>query len=210
MIDAAAQKQHLAFGSSTIGRIVKDVAITILGNIPAVQKKLQVELSETEVVYRGGPLVALAEPPRRAKRTGVGARARDAMLVDPGTGQQIPLWPRLCELRHTLLLFEDTHRPIPTHGISEGTGDRLQIHPHRSEARSPSMRCATATACADPAGFWSDRTRSWPRAEKGPDLTALNRYLERVLRIGGSGRSAGSATVPLPDRAGGSAKRAAV
>ena len=209
VIDAAAQKQHLAFGSSIIGRILKDVAITILGNIPAVQKKLQVELSETEVVYRGGPLVALAEPPRRAKRTGVGARARDAMLVDPGTGQRIPLWPHLCELRHTLLLFDDTHRPIPTHGISEGTGDRLQII-HIDSKVDPKHEVRNRYHMRGPGWVLVRPDQVVAARGEGADLTALNRYLERVLRIGGSGRSAGSATVPLPDRAGGSAKRVAV
>jgi hypothetical protein len=135
VIDAAAQEQHLAFGSSTIGRILKDIAITILGNIPAVQKKLQVELSETEVVYRSDPLVALAGPPRRAKRTEVGARARDAMLVDLGTGQPIPLWPRLCELRHTLAVRRHAPRD-PDTWHQRRNGRSAPDHPYRFAGRS--------------------------------------------------------------------------
>jgi hypothetical protein len=55
------------------------------------------------------------------------ARARDAMLVDPAPGRPTPLWPRLSELRHTLLLFEDAHHAIAAGGTTEATGDRLQI-----------------------------------------------------------------------------------
>ena len=54
------------------------------------------------------------------------ARARDAMLVDPAPGRPTPLWPRLSELRHTLLLFEDAHHAIAAGGTTEATGDRLQ------------------------------------------------------------------------------------
>ena len=191
VIDAAAQKQHLAFGSSTIGRIVKDIAITILGNIPAVQKKLQVELSETEVVYRGGPLVELAEPPRRAKRTEVGARARDAMLVDPATGRQTPLWPRLSELRHTLLLFERGDEAIATNAITEGTGDRLQIL-HIDPRCDPKHEVRDRYRMRGPGWVLIRPDQVVAARGEGADLTRLNRYLDRVVRIGGAGRSAGS------------------
>jgi 2-polyprenyl-6-methoxyphenol hydroxylase-like FAD-dependent oxidoreductase len=184
VIDAAAQKQHLAFGSSTIGRIVKDIAITIFGNIPPVQKKLQVELSETEVVYRGGPLVELAGAPRRARRTEVGARARDAMLADPVTGRPTPLWPRLSELRHTLLLFEDASHPIATNGIAEGTDDRLQIlriDPKldpRHEVRDRYRMRGPGWVLVRPDQVVAARG-------EGTDLTRLSKYLDRVVRVGG-------------------------
>jgi hypothetical protein len=86
------------------------------------------------------------------------ARARDAMLVDPAPGRPTPLWPRLSELRHTLLLFEDAHHAIAAGGTTEATGDRLQIL-RRSRARR--------RGC----------------------LTTLSRYLDRMARIGGAGRS---------------------
>lgn len=193
VIDAAAQKQHLAFGSSTIGRIVKDIAITILGNIPAVQKKLQVELSETEVVYRGGPLVELAGPPRRAKRTEVGARARDAMLVDPATGRQTPLWPRLSELRHTLLLFERGDEAIATNAITEGTGDRLQIL-HIDPRCDPKHEVRDRYRMRGPGWVLIRPDQVVAARGEGADLTTLNRYLDRVVRMGGVGRSAGSSS----------------
>jgi hypothetical protein len=72
----AAQKQHLSFGASKLTSMVRNMAVSIFGNIPAVHRKLQVELSQTEFVYRDGPLVALGGSKRSVKRTEVGARAR--------------------------------------------------------------------------------------------------------------------------------------
>ncbi|MGA7489747.1 MAG: FAD-dependent monooxygenase, partial [Xanthobacteraceae bacterium] len=127
VIAGAAQKQHLAFASSALARHAKNIAVAIFGNIPAVQRMLQVELSETDIVYRGGPLVELGVPPRRPRRGEVGSRARDAIVVDPATGKTGTLWPRLSQWRHSLLLFEEAGRPIGTDGITAGTGDRLRI-----------------------------------------------------------------------------------
>jgi 2-polyprenyl-6-methoxyphenol hydroxylase-like FAD-dependent oxidoreductase len=52
VVKVAAQKHHAAFDQGYLRHVIKDVAISIFGNIPAVQRKLQVELSETEIVYR--------------------------------------------------------------------------------------------------------------------------------------------------------------
>jgi hypothetical protein len=65
VIAAAAQKQHLSFGARKLTSMVRNIAVSILGNLLAVHRKLQVELSETEFVYRDGPLVALAGGKRR-------------------------------------------------------------------------------------------------------------------------------------------------
>ena len=107
VVRGAGQKQHLAFTDSGLMRVLRDVAIPVLTQIPAVRQKLQLDLSETEIVYRDGPLVALGDPPRRAGRTEVGGRARDVMLRDPASGQQRALWPLLAGPAHTLLLFGD-------------------------------------------------------------------------------------------------------
>lgn len=103
VVKAAERKLHLAFSSGAAIRIIKDLAVAIFGNLPIVQKRLQVELSETEIVYKDGPLIALGAPPHNPRRTDVGARARDAILTV--AGQRQPLWPLLSEPRHTLLLF---------------------------------------------------------------------------------------------------------
>jgi FAD binding domain len=179
VIAGAAQKQHLAFSSSAIARLAKDVAVSIFGNLPAVQKMLQVELSETEIVYQGGPLVELGAPPRRAKRTEVGARARDAAFVDPATGESGTLWPRLSQWRHCLLLFEDAQRPIETNGVAAGTGDRLRIL-RLDDARADPQGKARALSPArprlglDPAGPGGGRARRGERFD-GPEQVPRSR-----------------------------------
>jgi len=128
VIDAAAQKQHLSFGASKLTSVVRNMAVSIFGNIPAVHRKLQVELSETEFVYRDGPLVALGGVKRSGKRTEVGTRAREASIVDSASGKDTSLWPSLCDARHSLLVFQEEKRPLPLDGLANA-GDRLQILP---------------------------------------------------------------------------------
>src|SRR3546814_20519469 len=67
----SALRQHAAFARGTGARLLREAAVSVVGRIPVVQQKLLVDLSETGVVYRGGPLVQLGEPPRRAGRTQV-------------------------------------------------------------------------------------------------------------------------------------------
>jgi hypothetical protein len=177
-VKAAAQKQHAAFGQSYLAHVVKDIAISIFGNIPAVQKKLQVELSETEIVYRDGPLVALGDPPRRAGRADVGGRARDALLHGGGVGPG-PLWPRLSQARHSLLLFEDRRHPIAINGLAEAAGDRLQIirvdTDFDPEARARYSLRGPGWVLVRPDQVVAARGR-------GDELATLNRYVDRVLR----------------------------
>jgi FAD binding domain-containing protein len=123
MIAAAAQKQHLSFGASKLTSMVRNMAVSIFGNLPAVHRKLQVELSETEFVYRDGPLVALAG----GKRTEVGTPAREASIVDAVSGKNTSLWPYLSAPRHSLLIFEEEGKPIALNGAVEDAGDRLQV-----------------------------------------------------------------------------------
>ena len=127
VIDAAAQKQHLAFGASKLTSRVRNMAVSIFGNIPAVHRKLQVELSETEFAYRDGPLVALGAGKRGGKRGDVGTRAREASIVDTTTGKLASLWPYLSAPRHSLLIFEDEGQPIALNSAAKEVGDRLQV-----------------------------------------------------------------------------------
>ena len=182
VIAGAAQKQHLAFSSSAIARLAKDVAVSIFGNLPAVQKMLQVELSETEIVYQGGPLVELGAPPRRAKRTEVGARARDAAFVDPATGESGTLWPRLSQWRHCLLLFEDAQRPIETNGVAAGTGDRLQILRLDDARADPQGKARERYRLRGPGWVLIRPDQVVAARGEGNDLTILNKYLDRAVR----------------------------
>ncbi len=180
VIKAAAQKQHAAFGQSYLKHVIKDIAVSIFGNMPAVQKKLQVELSETEIVYRAGPLVELGDPPRRAGRADVGGRARDAHMDDGKTASGT-LWARLSEGRHSLLLFEDGAQPIVVNGLAEAAGDRLQvirfdpgIDP-RNEARARYHLRGPGWVLIRPDQVVAARG-------EGKDMSTLNRYVDHVLR----------------------------
>lgn len=180
VVENAAQKLHLAFAAGGLATLVKDVAVSIFGNIPAVQRKLQVELSETTLVYREGPLVALGTPPRRPKRTDVGSRAVDGAVTDPATGAAAQLWTTISDRRHSLLVFED-ETPLALDEIA-GCGERLQI-----------LRIGPA---ADPGGKLRKRYRlhrpGWVLVRpdqviaargEADDLGVLNRYLGRVIRV---------------------------
>jgi 2-polyprenyl-6-methoxyphenol hydroxylase-like FAD-dependent oxidoreductase len=184
VVKGAAQKHHAAFDQGYLRHVIKDVAISIFGNIPAVQRKLQVELSETEIVYHDGPLVALGEAPRRPGRTDVGARARDAVLHDRTNGTR-PLWVRLSEGRHSLLLFEDRDTPLAVNGLDKAAGGRLQIirldptSDPRAEARERYRLRGPGWVLVRPDQVVAARG-------EGGDLSALNRYVDRVLRAGAS------------------------
>lgn len=179
VVKAAGRKQHLAFSSGTATRILKDIAVSVLGNLPVVQKQLQIELSETEIVYHDGPLVGLGAPPRHPNRTEVGARARDAMVTLAGETQ--PLWPKLSATRHTLLIFEDSGSPIDIASVEDCAYDRLTIL--RPAAESDHQRQVRQRYHQRGPGWLLVRPDRVVAARgNGRDLTALNRYLDRVVR----------------------------
>jgi len=127
VIASAAMKLHAAFAGNVMARVVRDLAVTVAGNLPVLQKKLQVELSETENIYRDGALVALGDPPHRPRRTDVGSRARDATFADPQSGQARTLWPILVGTHHTLLVFEETDGAMPLDEIAGHVGEHLAV-----------------------------------------------------------------------------------
>lgn len=127
VVDGAAQKLRAAFATGMAVRLIRDLAMVVAGKLRWVQKKLQEELSETQIVYRGGPLVELGAPPRHAQRTDVGTRARDADFIDPQNGQKSTLWPRLSGPHHALLVFEDAAAPIPLDSIATYRGKDLAL-----------------------------------------------------------------------------------
>lgn len=182
VVKAAAQKLHLAFSTGTAARIAKDVAVTLFGNLPAVQRRLQVELSETEIVYRHGPLVALGAPPAAARRTDVGARARDAHFVDPATGETRSLWPLLGEPRHCLLLFEGAGAAIDTTGLVDGIGERLSVL-RLTPQSDPGGRVRARYRLNGPGWVLIRPDQVVAARGDGHDLTALARYLDRVVRV---------------------------
>jgi 2-polyprenyl-6-methoxyphenol hydroxylase-like FAD-dependent oxidoreductase len=103
VIDNATRLLHIGMAAHPMARLMRDAAVRTLDHLPALQTRLRSEMSETDVVYRAGPLVALGDAPHFAKRGDAGARALDIRWSDR-SGAEYSLWPLLSE-RHTLLAF---------------------------------------------------------------------------------------------------------
>ena len=181
VIAAAAQKQHLSFGASKLTSMVRNMAVSIFGNIPAVHRKLQVELSETEFVYRDGPLVALGGSKGSTKRTEVGTRAREVAFVDATTGKPASLWPYLSAGPHSLLIFEDEGRPVSVNGAALGAGDRLQVL-HVNSRTDPTGKVRTRYRLSGPGWVLVRPDQVVAARGVGSDFGALQAYTAQVLQ----------------------------
>ncbi|KQZ00599.1 FAD-binding monooxygenase [Pseudolabrys sp. Root1462] len=179
VIAGAAQKLHAAFASSGIARMLRDVAVSLAGNIPAAQRALQIELSETEIVYQDGPLVSFATQPRRWRRTDVGSRARDARYIDANNAEA-SLWRTLSGPHHTLLVFEEPDKTLSLGGITDAfAGDLtvLRLGPESDWHGEVRDRYHIS-----PPGWVLIRPDQVVAARGGPgDLAQLANYLEHVL-----------------------------
>lgn len=107
-IESAARRLHLAMSAGRPAMLLRTLAAAALARLPVAQRALRVQLAETDIAYREGPLVALGDPPRHPRRTEVGGRARDIAFVDPQRGTTCTLWPMLAGGHHTLLVFGET------------------------------------------------------------------------------------------------------
>lgn len=181
VIDAAAHKQHLSFGASKLTSAVRGMAVSIFGNIPAVHRKLQVELSETEFAYSDGPLMTLGGAKRRSQRTEVGTRARDVAIVDIETGKDTNLWPRLCDARHSLLVFQDERRPIALNDVAEAASDHLQILPIDDRC-DPTGKVRTRYRMDGPGWVLVRPDQIVAVRGVGSDLSALQAYAAQVFQ----------------------------
>ncbi len=94
----------------TAPRLLRGALVAIASRIPAVRKAMQVELSETDIEYADGALVAAGRATSGKGHPAVGERARDAVVHDPEAGTDGPLWPLIAHPRHTLLVFGDPPR----------------------------------------------------------------------------------------------------
>ncbi len=181
VIDAAAQKQHLSFGASKLTSKVRNMAVSIFGNIPAVHRRLQVELSETEFAYRDGPLVALGGSKRSSKRTEVGTRAREVSFVDEATGRNASLWPYLSAPRHSLLIFPEGDRPVSLNGAVEEAGDHLQVL-HVDSRCDPTGKVRTRYRLSGPGWVLVRPDQVVAARGVGSDFSTLHAYASQVLR----------------------------
>ena len=181
VIAGAAQKLHASFASSGIARVLRDIAVSVVGNIPAAQRALQIELSETEIAYHDGPLVSIGEQPRRWRRTDVGSRARDARFNERETGAKTSLWPVLCGPHHTLLVFEEADRPLPLGDMADASGRAivvLRLGPENDLDGDIRERYHVS-----PPGWVLIRPDQVVAARGGVgDLARLANYLDRVLK----------------------------
>jgi 2-polyprenyl-6-methoxyphenol hydroxylase-like FAD-dependent oxidoreductase len=144
VVAAAAQKLHLGMTAKGAGqRILRDALVSVASRLPPLRRRLQVELSETDFVYRAGPLVEIA---RRANGHGspaVGERARDAPLRNPESGDALPLWPFLAGPHHTLLVFGDPSEHADLLARASRLGDSVEVvkvEPARDPAGTAAAR----------------------------------------------------------------------
>ena len=144
-------------------------------------RKLQVELSETEFVYRDGPLVALGAGKRGGKRTDVGTRAREASIVDTTTGEHASLWPYLSAPRHSLLIFEEEGQQISLNGAAGEAGDRLQVL-HVDNLRDPNGEVRERYRLRGPGWVLVRPDQVVGARGVGNDFSALHAYAAQVLR----------------------------
>jgi len=185
VVAGAAQKLHAAFSTNRIAAVARNIAVTLVGHLPAAQKMLQLELSETAITYREGPLVGLGRPPHRPHRTDVGTRALDQAVLDE-TGAPATLWSMIGDTGHALLLFPP----------ADGTVDVSKA----LAAADDGVKVIVLDASRDPDGGARKRYRmergGWVLirpdqviAARGPadDLSALATYVDAVMRRSGSG-----------------------
>ncbi len=89
IIDHAARLLHVGMAQHPFARLARDAAMRMLDHLPALQARLRTEMSETDVVYRDGPLVALGEVGRHASRGSAGTRALDIRWIDRSGEEQL-------------------------------------------------------------------------------------------------------------------------
>ncbi|WP_277186456.1 FAD-dependent monooxygenase [Caballeronia sp. BR00000012568055] len=105
VIANATRMLHVGMAPHPVARVVRDAAVRLIDHMPALQARLRTEMSETDITYHDGPLVALGETSRHPSRGHTGTRALDIRWTDR-SGEEHSLWPLLSE-RHTLLAFGD-------------------------------------------------------------------------------------------------------
>jgi 2-polyprenyl-6-methoxyphenol hydroxylase-like FAD-dependent oxidoreductase len=154
----SALRLPLAF---SISGVDVDAALAIVGRLPALQKMLQVQLSETATV---------------------GARAPDAEWRDLATGEKRSLQPLLAEPRHSLLIFEDKPGSIDVAKAVAGAMDRIQIL--RFDAASdPDGQLRQRYHVRGPSWVLIRPDQMVAARGTASDLAVLDLYLDRVVRL---------------------------
>jgi 2-polyprenyl-6-methoxyphenol hydroxylase-like FAD-dependent oxidoreductase len=179
VIDHASRLMHAAMSGNPIMRFVRDLAVSVLDRLPALQARLRTEMSETEITYGEGPLVALAGDSRHfshhSARGFAGTRALDVRWTDAKSGAARTLWPMLCEGRHTLVTFGEVdaivQRVAPYADVVQTIGLDATGEPAKRYGFD-----APGYALIRPDQVVALRGSA-------EDAGSLDRYLERVLRM---------------------------
>jgi 2-polyprenyl-6-methoxyphenol hydroxylase-like FAD-dependent oxidoreductase len=179
VITNAARMLHVGMAPHALARVVRDAAVRVLDHMPALQHKLRTEMSETEIAYHDGPLVALGGATQHRARGAAGTRALEISWLGD-TDDERRLWPLLNE-RHTLLVFGD--------GNPAQAPATLCAAPHAAALQTIAIGIA-----ADPQGDARNRygfdAAGWVLirpdqviAARGPehDVTVLERYIQKVI-----------------------------
>jgi 2-polyprenyl-6-methoxyphenol hydroxylase-like FAD-dependent oxidoreductase len=193
IVEEATQRQHMGFSTGKLGRLVKDAALMIVDKLPSIQRMLQVQLSETAIVYRDGPLVQLGEPPRRPGRTDVGSRALEAQWHDVATGREESLWPLISQPRHSLLVFEDEPATVDIGKIATGLADQLHVL-RLDGVADPEHHVRNRYQMRAPGWVLIRPDQVVAARGEGTNLGRLSAYFDRALRPGGA-----KATIPRSD-----------
>jgi len=180
VVRAAAQKLHMATATNPLARFAREWGARLIGHLPALQRKLQLELSETDIVYRAGPLVELGYAPRHPRRGDPGSRALDGGYLDLLTGERRSLWARLSGGRHCLLLFADGAAEVQPPDLGEGFGKLVDVV-RLSSAADPDSNLRRRYGIGRAA--WVLIRPDYVIAARGEDddLGALSNYFDRIL-----------------------------
>ncbi len=175
VIGHASRLMHAAMSGNPIMRFARDVAVSVLGRVPALQARLRTEMSETEITYGEGLLVEHAGNSRHPARGFSGTRALDLRWTDAKSGAARTLWPSLCEGRHTLVTFGEvdaiTRRVAPFSGVVQTIGFDATGEP------------ATRYGFDAPGYVLIRPDQVVAVRGNAEDVATLDRYLERVLRM---------------------------
>ncbi|MCB8879471.1 FAD-dependent monooxygenase [Acidisoma cellulosilytica] len=182
VVDESTQRQHMAFRGGLLIDTVRDLAMTVVGKLPAVQKMIQVQLSETSITYHDGPLVALGEPGRRPKRGDVGTRALDATWTDAATGESRSLWPSISGERHSLLVFEDDGGTIDLSGVPEAATSAIDVL-RFDAATDPDQAIRKRYHLSGPGWVLIRPDQVIAARGEGNDVAVLARYVDRVISV---------------------------
>lgn len=107
VVGDSALRLHVMSATNPVATMARDVAVSVVGRLHRAQRKVQVELSETDITYEEGHLIELGSYPHRPRHPQRGDVGTRALNVDvPGHGGDVKtLWSSFDGVRHLLLVL---------------------------------------------------------------------------------------------------------